>query len=185
MSKITKVALADSLKKLLQIKSLDKITIKDVVENCGVNRQTFYYHFHDIYDLLKWLFIKDAEDIIGNKKTYTTWQQGFLQVFKYIDSDKTIVMNVYNSIAREHLENYLYSIVFNLLNGVVEEKALGINISKENKKFVIDFYKYAFVGLLLEWIRSGMKEEPEIIINKLSKLIKGDIELGLKKLEYK
>lgn len=185
MSNITKVALADSLKKLLQIKTLDKITVKDVVENCGVNRQTFYYHFHDIYDLLGWFFIEEAEKIVGNKKTYTTWQQGFLQAFRYVSNDKKLIINAYNSIGREYLENYLYSIVYELLKDIVEEKAEGMNVSEEDKKFVADFYKYAFVGLSLEWIRMGMKDEPEFIIEKLSKLIKGDIEAGLKKLEEK
>ena len=185
MSSITKVALADSLKKLLQIKTLDKITVKDIVEDCGVNRQTFYYHFHDIYDLLGWFFIKEAEKIVGNKKTYTTWQQGFLQAFKYVNNDKKLIINAYNSIGREYLENYLYSIVYELLKDIVEEKAEGMDVSDEDKKFVADFYKYAFVGLSLEWIRMGMKDDPELIIEKLSKLIKGDIEAGLKKLEEK
>lgn len=183
MSCITKVALADSLKKLLQIKTLDKITVKDIVEDCGVNRQTFYYHFHDIYDLLGWFFIKEAEKIVGNKKTYTTWQQGFLQAFRYVNNDKKLIINAYNSIGREYLENYLYSIVYGLLKDIVEEKAEGMNVSEEDKKFVADFYKYAFVGLSLEWIRMGMKDEPEFIIEKLGKLIKGDIEAGLRKLE--
>lgn len=185
MSSITKVALAESLKKLLHIKTLDKITIKDIVEDCGVNRQTFYYHFHDIYDLLGWFFIKEAEKIVGNKRTYTTWQQGFLQAFKYVSNDKKLIINAYNSVGREYLENYLYSIVYELLKDIVEEKAEKINVSEEDKKFVADFYKYAFVGLSLEWIRTGMKDEPEIIIEKLSKLIKGDIETGLRKLEEK
>ena len=185
MSNITKIALANSLKKLLQVKTLDKITVKDIVEDCGVNRQTFYYHFHDIYDLLGWFFIQEGEKVIGNKKTYTTWQQGFLQAFQYVNKDKKFIINAYNSIGRDHLEKYLYIIVFELLKNVVEEKAVGIKVSEENKKFVADFYKYAFVGLSLEWIRTGMKENPEAIIEKLSTLIKGDIELSLKKLEEK
>ena len=185
MSKVTKIALANSLKKLLEIKTLDKITIKDIVEDCKVNRQTFYYHFHDIYDLLGWLFIEESKKVIGSKKTYTTWQQGFLEAFKYVNNDKSLIINVYNSVGREYLENYLYSIVYELLKDIVEEKAEGMNVSAEDKKFVADFYKYAFVGLSLEWIRTGMKDEPEIIIEKLGKLIKGDIEAGLRKLEAK
>lgn len=183
MSKITKIALANSLKNLLRIRTLDKITIKDVVEHCGVNRQTFYYHFHDIYDLLEWSLDEDAKNIIGNKKTYTTWQEGVLQIFEYASSDKRLIQNIYNSIGRERLESYLYDLVFNLLNDVVKEKAIKLNASEENRKFVIDFYKYAFVGLLLDWIKKGMQEEAEEVVKKLTRLVKGDIELGLKKLE--
>ena len=60
MSQITKNALAASLKKLLSKKELSKITITNITEECGVNRQTFYYHFKDIYDLLEWIFTNEV-----------------------------------------------------------------------------------------------------------------------------
>ena len=56
MSLTTKKALAMSLKSLLEKRTLDKITVKDIVSECSLNRQTFYYHFHDTYDLLQWLY---------------------------------------------------------------------------------------------------------------------------------
>ena len=77
MSQITKQALANSLQNLLKKNPLDKITVKELVEDCGVNRQTFYYHFQDIYDLLDWVFTREAEDAIAENKTYETWQQDF------------------------------------------------------------------------------------------------------------
>ena len=60
MSKITKIAMAQALKKLLILKDLDKITINDISNDCGINRQTFYYHFRDIYDLLEWIFSNEV-----------------------------------------------------------------------------------------------------------------------------
>ena len=183
MSSITKIALADSLKKLLHVKTLDKITVKDIVEDCGVNRQTFYYHFHDIYDLLGWFFIKEAEKIVGNKKTYTTWHQGFLEAFKYVNNDKKLIINAYNSIGREYLENYLYRIVYKLLKDVVDEQAVGMNVREDDKEFLANFYKYSFVGLTLEWINNDMRQDPELIIRKLDKAIKGNIKAALKRYE--
>ena len=56
MSVITKKALASSLKNLMKKATLNQITVKDVVTDCGVNRQTFYYHFQDIYDLVEWIY---------------------------------------------------------------------------------------------------------------------------------
>ena len=78
MSQITKRALEASLKKLLTKKPLDKITITDITEDCGINRMTFYYHFKDIYDLVEWVCVEDATRILGENKTYDTWQEGFL-----------------------------------------------------------------------------------------------------------
>ena len=68
MSQITKNALAASLKKLLSKKELSKITITNITEECGVNRQTFYYHFKDIYDLLEWIFTNEVIEEIDNEK---------------------------------------------------------------------------------------------------------------------
>ena len=61
MPQFTKYALENSLKKLLLQKPLNKITINDITEDCGINRMTFYYHFRDIYDLVEWVCLEDAK----------------------------------------------------------------------------------------------------------------------------
>ena len=65
MSLLTEKALAASLKKLLEKKTLDKITVKDITDDCGVNRQTFYYHFHDVYDWVEWIFTEEAKKFMN------------------------------------------------------------------------------------------------------------------------
>ena len=62
MAQMTKLALAQSLKQLMAERTLDKITVKEIVTRCGVNRQTFYYHFKDIYDLLDWMFVNEGQE---------------------------------------------------------------------------------------------------------------------------
>lgn len=179
MSQTTKRALEASLKNLLLKKPLDKITISDITEDCGISRMTFYYHFKDIYDLIEWSCVEDAAKALEGKKTYDTWQQGFLQIFEAVLLNKPFIQNVYHSVSREQVELYLYKLTYSLLIGVVEEKAAGMAVRDEDKRFIADFYKYAFVGLLLEWIRNGMKEDPQIIVDRLSVLIKGDITRAL------
>ncbi|GKX68856.1 TetR-like C-terminal domain-containing protein [Inconstantimicrobium mannanitabidum] len=181
MSQTTKKALATSLKKLSMDRPLDKITVVDIVEDCEVNRQTFYYHFNDIYDLVEWVYLSEATKALGDKKTYDTWQQGFLQLFEYVLNNKAFVNNTYHSVSREHLERYLYNESYNLLIDVVEEQAAGIPVREEDKKFIADFYKYAFVGLMVDWIRTGMKVNPEDIISKLDTLIHGQINSAIEK----
>lgn len=181
MSRITKKALAASLKSLLERTTLDKITVKDITEDCGVNRQTFYYHFQDVYDLLRWTLDTDAERALGDKKTYDTWQQGFLQLLRYAQENKPFTINAYRSLGREHLERYLYKMTHELLFNVIEESSTGLSVSAEHKTFIADFYKYAFVGLVLDWIRTDMREEPADIIAKLSRLLEGEFRSNLQK----
>lgn len=179
MAQTTKRALEASLKHLLLQKPLDKITISDIAEDCGISRMTFYYHFKDIYDLIEWSCAEDAAKALGGKKTYDTWQQGFLQIFDAVLENKPFIRNVYHSISREQVEQYLYEVTYGLLIDVVEEKAAGMEVRDEDKKFIADFYKFAFVGLMLDWIRGGMKTEPKHIVDRLSLLIQGDITRAL------
>ena len=181
MSQVTKRALEQSLKNLLLKKPLTKITINDIAEDCGINRMTFYYHFKDIYDLVEWSCTEDARKALEEKKTYDTWQQGFLQIFEAVRENKPFIMNVYRSISREKVENYLYRITYDLLIHVINEKAKGMNVRDENKEFLANFYKYAFVGLVLDWIKHDMKDDPNIIVADLSVAIHGSVSAALER----
>ena len=105
MSQTTKRAIETSLKHLLLKKPLDKIA-----EDCGISRMTFYYHFQDIYDLVEWSCIQDAEEVMMGHKTSDTWEEGLYALFGAILDNKSFVTNVYRSVSREHVETYLYRI---------------------------------------------------------------------------
>ena len=181
MSLLTKKELAASLKKMMQKTPFDKITVKDLVKECGVNRQTFYYHFQDIYELLGWIYKTEALGAIADYKSYETWQQGFLKIFQYVGNNKEFCTNTIRSLGRDHLEEFLYSVTFNLLINVVEEVAVDKEVSQKDKNFIAGFYSYAFIGLLLDWLKKGAKENPEQVIDRLSKLIEGDMNRAISK----
>ena len=173
MSNTTKRALENSLKQMLLKKPLDKITISDLTDDCGISRMAFYYHFKDIYDLVEWSCMEDATRALQGKKTYDTWHEGLKQIFEAVLENKPFIMNAYHALSREQIENYLFMLTHNLLMGVVEEKSKGLEVTEEEKSFIADFYKYGFVGLVLEWIDKGMKEDPKQIIERLNALIQG------------
>lgn len=181
MSQVTKYAIEASLKKLLLQKPLDKITISDITEDCGISRMTFYYHFKDIYDLVEWICLEESRRALEDKKTYDTWQQGFLQILEAVRDNKPFILNVYHSVSREQIELYLYKLTYDLLINVVEEKSQGMSIRPEDKQFIADFYKYAFVGLTLDWVRHNMKEDPQVMIDHLTKLVTGNITTALER----
>lgn len=106
MSQVTKRALEASLKNLLLQKPLNKITINDIAEDCGISRMTFYYHFKDIYDLVEWACVEDARQALEGKVTYETWQEGLLNIFQAVLQNKPFILNVYHCVSRERIEEY-------------------------------------------------------------------------------
>ena len=179
MSQVTKRALEQSLKNLLLKKPLTKITVGDITDDCGINRMTFYYHFIDIYDLVEWSCLEDAKRALDEKKTYDTWQQGLLQIFKAVQENKPFILNVYRCVHREQVEKYLQPLVDQLLLNVINEEAAGITVRDEDKQFIAQVYSYMFIGLMLDWIKDDMREDPQQIVEKLSKLIKGSVSVAL------
>ena len=173
MQNTTKQILEESLKKLLLKKPLDKITIQDLTSDCGISRMAFYYHFKDIYDLVEWSCEEDASKALQGKSTYSTWSEGLEQIFETVLANKPFILNVYHSVSREQIENYLFQMTYQLIHGVVEEKAADISISEEDKEFVTHFYKYSFVGIMLDWIKGGMKTDYHQIVEKISTMVKG------------
>lgn len=179
MSQITKRALEQSLKNLLLKKPLTKITISDIAEDCGINRMTFYYHFKDIYDLVEWSCLEDARKALEEKKTYETWQQGFIRLFEAVRENKPFIMNVYRCVHREQVEKYLKPLVDNLLLGVINEEAAGMTVRDEDKSFIAQVYSYVFVGLMLDWVRDDMREDPEALVGRLALVLKGAVSQAL------
>ena len=97
---------------------------------------TFYYHFKDIYDLVEWSCLEDAEKALNNKKTYDTWEQGLLQIFYAVQENKPFIMNVYHCVSRERVEKYLMPLTDKLLVDVIEEQSEGPLSSRQ-----IRFYR--------------------------------------------
>ncbi|WP_434749679.1 TetR-like C-terminal domain-containing protein [Paenibacillus amylolyticus] len=184
-SHLTKNALAHSLKCLMEHTPLNKITVKHLVHDCGVNRQTFYYHFQDIYALLGWIYETEAVESINAYRSYDTWTEGFYKIFCYIENNKAFCCNTLESLGRSHLDGYLYQVTHDLIMGVIDELACGIKVRDEDKEFVVNFYTLAFTGMIIQWMINDMKEPPKQIIDRLSELIEGNVLRALHKYEHK
>ena len=181
VSQTTKRALEASLKKLLLQKPLNKITINDITEDCGVNRMTFYYHFKDIYDLVDWIMVEDAAKALEGRQSFENWTDAFLDILHQVQDNKVLVMNVYRSVSREQVEQYLYKLLDPMLRDFVDRSAQGFTVQDADKQFIIDFYKYGFVGLALEWIRRDMKTDPAIMAERLNTIMQGDLKRALQR----
>ena len=102
----TKEALASALRQMMTVKPIDKVTVKDIVEICGVNRQTFYYHFDDVDDLLEWVFEQDSDRVFPREVVYNHWMEDMMGYFDYLVSNSAFTLNVYNSNSRLYMLRY-------------------------------------------------------------------------------
>ena len=91
LSMKTKKSLAAALKKAMENKSLSKITVSELIAECNVNRKTFYYHFADIYDLLKWVLEEEAIDVVKKFDMVVNTEEAFRFIMNYVEENKHII----------------------------------------------------------------------------------------------
>ena len=128
---------------------------------------------------MDWILAEDAAKALENKRNFETWTDAFLDILRQLQENKALVMNVYRSVSREQVEQYLYKQLDPMLRDFIERKAAEISVQDADKQFIVDFYKYALVGMVLEWIRKDMKEDPVRMTDRLNVLLHGDFERAL------
>ncbi len=166
---------------MLNEKPLKQITIKDIVSECNINRNTFYYYYGDIYELLSEIFQNELEIAIEEYNNNLSWEEGFLFATKFALENKRAVYHVYHSLQREELENYIYNVAGNVMKNYVNNIDLDIKAKERDKNLIISFYQSALTTMVIKWISSGMKEEPEDIILRVGELFNGHIQESLKR----
>lgn len=177
----TRNKICDVFIHMLNQRPLSKITVKEVVAECGINRNTFYYYYADLYEVLTELFQLELEKVIEGYNDTLSWEESFLVAADFALKNKKAIYHVYNSIQREELETYLYHTAGNVMKRYVERIANGMPVSEEDKLLISTFYQSALTQMLLHWIHSGMKEEPEQIIRRIGFLFDGNIALSLQR----
>lgn len=158
MSNLTTSALKQTLAKMLESQSLSKITIQQLVDKCGVGRNTFYYHYQDIYMLLEDLLEDQKKIMIKQIKNYET-DQVFLKVFDYFIKNQNIIFHIQNSIDTRIIEKYLNDIFEMICYQYVEKNMKDLTIDNNELKFVVDFTSYAFTGMIINWFTNDFSEE--------------------------
>jgi len=163
----TKESLADALRQMMQVKPIDKITVKDLVEICGVNRQTFYYHFDDVYDLLEWVFEEDANRVLPREVVYEHWRQDVLFFMQYLQENSAFTLNVYNSNSRLYMLRYLEEKMERCIRSFAVIVSDGSNIDRQDFEFVVRFYAKCAIGFISRWLDLGMQLPKEITTERI------------------
>lgn len=173
MQKDTKKLISSTFVELLSSKPFDKITIKDIVDACGINRNTFYYYYSDIYDLLEEIFKKELNEIVESHKNTGSYVEGLIKVANVAYEHKKLINNMCSSRSYEYLENYMYKSCKHIMIDVVQRAAEGLDVPDEDIEFIASFYEYAFIGVISEWFRTGMRESPTKFASQLWLVVDG------------
>ena len=177
----TKKKIREEFIKILNERPLNKITVKDIASACDINRNTFYYYYTDIYAILSEIFQTELQIVIDEYNDTLSWEESFIVATKFSLQNKTAIYHVYNSMQKEELEDYLFNVSGHVMNRYVEKVSDGISASSGDKKLIASFYQCALTEMVLRWIASGMKEDPDTIIRRIRRLFDGHIALSLKR----
>jgi probable dihydroxyacetone kinase regulator len=163
----TKQLLADTLKKLASNKHLDKITISEIVNEAGLNRQTFYYHFKDKQDLICWIFDTDVARLTDKNHNNTLLDD----LVEYIYSEKDFYMDALTSEAQNSLRDHLYQVGY---SRCVDEIMLILGSRKMDKRAIALYariFTNAMIGCLVQWAQEGMKTNDMEFLEEYAPLI--------------
>ena len=164
----TKAALAQSLKKFMLKKPLGKITVSEIIADCNVNRKTFYYHFEDIYALVKWMLEQEAIEVVKGFDLLIDYEDAIRFVMNYVRDNAHILNCAYDSMGRDELKRFFYNDFASIGEHIIEdtEKQSGFFVSEASRAFLCEFFTEAIAGMLVNSIRDPQRiEAPDLIHN--------------------
>ena len=154
----TKQALAESLKKLMRAKPFSKITVTEIVNDCEVNRKTFYYHFEDIYALLRWIFEEEAVNIIRKFYLLNDYDEAMEFIYEYISENQDLLRNAYDAFGSVEHSSFFHMSFVGLNESLIEsvEQKMHKRLPERTREYLCEFLTEASGGLLLNIISGNM-----------------------------
>ncbi len=179
--KYTRKLIRDTFVSMLNEQPLTKITVKDLVTACEINRNTFYYYYADIYEIISEIFETELQKVIDEYNDTLSWEDSFLMATSFALENKKAIYHVYNSMQREELEHYIFEVSGNVMTRYIDKIDQDFHASARDKKIIVFFYQSALTEMVLHWIAGGMKEDPEEVIRRVGKLFDGNVALSLER----
>lgn len=164
-SQATKQALVDSLKQLLTKKSFSKITVTEIVENCGYNRKTFYYHFEDIYSLLRWMLEQDLLSVVDSNELTSDPEKVIRFALSYIKQNRQLLTCVITELGHDELRNFLYDDFAAPIRMVIQkaESEIGLTLDDAYREYLTFFYTSGMTGMIIRVLLRKISSEDEFI----------------------
>ena len=170
MAQLTKAAIMDTFVRLLGQTPMDQITVQAITAECGISRNTFYYHYSDIYALLKAVLQRDMDTLLVRRRPGEHASEGLRRLIEYISTRQRMVQHIYSAVGHATMEDYLIETTEDLFMGYIRDTAEGLSPSEEDLRFMCSSFQFMLIGILLGWIRRGMKGDLADLLDRAQRL---------------
>lgn len=182
MKELTKQAIADALAKRLKHQPIGQITVKELCLDCGINRQTFYYHFQDIYDLCFWITERRLKAHIEAEQIDQTDTRRYLNaLFECFTRYRQQAKNAFDALSRGQYETLLNKRALPIILKRLHSYEEAAQVSQENLDFIASFYALTLGEIWIKWIEEGLPEKSRAYLDKFCTLMDGSMKTLLLK----
>ena len=171
MAQFTKAAIMDAFARLLEQQPLDQITVQAITAECGISRNTFYYHYGDIYALLKAMLRRDMDTLLARRRSGEHATEGLRRLIEYISARQRMVQHIYSNLGHAAMEDYLMETTWELFMAYLRDAAEGLSPSEEDLEFICYSYQFMLIGILLRWVRGGMRADLAGLLERAHRLL--------------
>lgn len=170
----TKKMLAQSLKRAMEKKTLSKVTVNELIKDCNLNRNTFYYHFSDIYDLLKWMLEQEAVEVVKKIDLLVGTEEAIRFVLNYVNENRHIINCAYDSMGHQEMKRFFYADFIGVMKQAINSGArqMQLSISEEFKDFMAQFYAEALASMTISHIKNTQKSDDDVLIQNMLFILK-------------
>ena len=185
MAGFAKKAIRDSFIKLLNERPLSQITVRDIVDACGVNRNTFYYYFQDIPQLVETIINEDANRVIQEHPSIESVEDCLNAAIRFALENRKAVLHIYHSINRDIYEQYQWRVCEHAVTTYVDGILAGRTVAEPDRKLMIDYLKCMCFGFVVGWLETGMQEGIQSRFRRICELKRGDLVAMMTRCEKK
>lgn len=176
MPNFTKRAIKESFWKLLNRQPLSQISVRAIVEDCGINRNSFYYHFRDIPSLIEEIIREAADDLIKKYPSIASVDEAVEAAFRFAVDNKVAIRHICNSVNRDIYEQYLMRMCEYVVTTYYQTVYGQERVNEQDRDTIILFIKCEIFGLSIDWINSGMTDDAIVKLKQILTLCNGMIE---------
>ena len=173
MPNFTENAIKATFLELLEKKPLTDITVKMIVEECGINRNSFYYHYQDIPALIEEMIKDEADRLISENPTIASVEEAMRAATTFASNNKTAILHIYNSVNRDIFERYLWDVCAYIVEAYGRSIENWDKVSEFDRNIISRFYKCECFGVVIEWLNDRMETDVNAYIDRFCELYHG------------